>query len=163
MSTVTVSKVSAKSAVAKATRAKPVAKPATKKATAPRAKKAAPAAPVLTHTIQDYARPKAGTRLFAFTDAWLELTGIKAGSAVSRATLVKIAGEVAITYHTRNGNFEKTENGLSLSAKGASFFAARDAGNDAQLIAAFKEAMTTGQAPEVLAIKDPKAIIKVAA
>ena len=107
--------------------------------------------------IEDFARPSQGSRLAAFTAAWLTLTGLTKGNAVSRGTLVKIAGETAINYHTRNGNFEKTEQGLKLSDKGVMFFEARgDVMPDMR--AGFEVVLSTGKLDDRAEVKNPKAI-----
>ena len=159
MTQVTIAKPAAKNV-------KAVAKPAAKKASAakPRTVRKAKAvtAPVraVAFHIEDYARPKAGAPLFAFTAAWLSLTGMASGKAAIRADLVKIAGETAVTYHTKNGNFEKTDKGLVMTDKGNAFFAARAI--DPQMLAAYETVMTTGEEGEKAGIKNPAAIKKAA-
>lgn len=148
---VTIAKKTAKPAAAK----KAVAKPRTVR----KAKAVAPVKAVAFH-IEDYARPKAGAPLFAFTAAWLTLTGMASGKPAIRADLVKIAGETAVTYHTKNGNFEKTDKGLAITAKGRAFFAARTV--DPQLLEAYETVMTTGQDGDKAGIKNPAAIKKAA-
>lgn len=141
---------------------KVAAKPAAKKV-APTVKRTVRKAPAnqVKFVVMDGARPTAGNRLAGFTAAWLNLTGIMKGNAVQRATLVKIAGETAIAYHTRNGNFEKTETGLKLSEKGAMFFELRgDIAPDYR--AAFEVIMSTGKLDERSEVKNPKLITKVA-
>lgn len=150
-----VSKVATSSTVKKA-----ATKPVTKKA-APAVKrtvrKAVKATNAVKFVIVDFARPNQGNRLLAFTAAWLELTGLNKGNAMSRAALIAIAGETAINYHTRNGNFEKTEAGLKLSEKGAMFFAARgDVSPDER--AGFEVLLKTGKLDERAGIKNEKAV-----
>lgn len=151
---------------AKQSTAKAVAKnsPAKKAAAKPRTVRkaqtvAAPVKSVAFH-IEDYARPKAGASLFAFTAAWLTLTGMAEGKPAARANLVKIAGETAITYHTKNGNFAKTDKGLVMTEKGLAFFAARAI--DPALYAAFETVMTTGEEGAKAGIKNAAAIKKAA-
>lgn len=138
------------------------AKPAAKKA-APAVKRTvrkAPAKPAIKFLVADFARPTQGHALAGFTAAWMTLTGILKGAAVPRATLVRIAGETAINYHTRNGNFEKTEQGLKLSAKGVEFFAAR--GDQApEIRAGFETIMTTGKLDERAPVKNAKAVMAI--
>lgn len=152
---------------AQVTIAKKTAKPAAAKKAAPRtvrkavAKSSTKAAPrAIAFHIEDYARPKAGNTLFAFTAAWLNLTGMAAGKPAIRAELVKVAGETAVTYHTKNGNFEKTDKGLVMTEKGFAFFAARTV--DPQLLEAYETVMTTGQDGDKAGIKNPAAIKKAA-
>lgn len=141
--------------------AKPVAKTAAKTAAKPAAKTAAKAkAPAITTLIADYARPVAGNRLAAFTAAWLQLSGLKDGKAVQRATLVKIAGPRAIQYHTSNGNFETTPDGLKLTTKGQNAFGARSI--DPEMLKAYSEALATGKQSDVVA-KDAAAYEKIKA
>lgn len=122
------------------------------------AKKAAPVAlPTVKYSIVDFARPKAGNTLFAFTSAWLELTGLSNGGAMARTRLVQIAGETAITYHTKNGNLAKTESGLTLSDKGQMFFATRTE-IDPQVKAAFVDVLANGTVND-LVIRNAKAIV----
>jgi hypothetical protein len=143
-----------KNAVKSAT-VKKVASPA-KKTTVKAASKAAAFA--VKFAIIDYARPAHGHALFAYTAAWRELSGLDKGNTVPRATLVKIAGETAIAYHTKNGNFEKTENGLKMSAKGQLFFAAKSV--DAELKKTFVEIMSKGQPGKIYA-KSAKEVISI--
>lgn len=149
----------------KAATAKPAAKatkPAAKKAPAKAAakgrtvRKAAPKQ-TINFIIEDFARPKAGQLLTSFTAAWLDMTGLNAGMAVPRTALIKIAGETAIAYHVKNGNFTKTENGLALSEKGQMAFASRDV--DPQLQAAFVDVFTNGHVNDVANVKNAKAIV----
>lgn len=143
--------------------AKAAAKTSPAKKAAPRtvrkAKVTAPVRAVAFH-IEDYARPKAGASLMAFTAAWMNLTGMIDGTPVVRADMVKIAGETAVTYHTKNGNFEKTDKGLAITAKGRAFFAAREI--DPQLLAAYETVLMTGQDGEKAGVKNPAAIKKAA-
>ena len=113
--------------------------------------------------IYDYARPKAGHLLAAFTAAWMDSFGMLQGNAVPRAKLVKVAGDTAVNYHTKNGNFERTEEGLKITAKGQAFFAARYADRpvDAQAMAAYQAIFATGQIDGEL-VKNQAAITKAA-
>ncbi len=154
MTQVTIAKPAAKNVKAVAKKAT-VAKPRTVR----KAKAVAPVRAVAFH-IEDYARPKAGAPLFAFTAAWLSLTGMASGKAAIRADLVKIAGETAVTYHTKNGNFEKTDKSLVMTDKGNAFFAARAI--DPQLLAAYETVLMTGQDGEKAGVKNPAAIKKAA-
>lgn len=111
--------------------------------------------------VQDFARPKAGRQLFAFTQAWLELSGIINAKACDAKALRDIAGSTAIAYHTRNGNFQRDGNALSLSSKGLNFFSERMIANayDPKDTDAFKQMMQTGKIDGNL-IKNQSAIAK---
>lgn len=133
-------------------------KPASKGRTSRKAPKKA-----INFIIYDYARPKAGHLLKAFTAAWLDSLGMLEGNAVPRATLVRIAGDTAIGYHTKNGNFERTESGLKITEKGKAFFAARYAESpaDPQVMAAYQAIFATGEIDGVL-VKAQAAVTKAA-
>ena len=113
--------------------------------------------------IQDFARPKAGRQLLAFTEAWLQLSGLVNGRACDAKALRTIAGDTAIGYHTRNGNFQRDGNALTLSGKGSEFFAQRilSTAYDAKDTDAFKAMMQSGKIDGNL-IKNQSAIVKFA-
>lgn len=110
------------------------------------------AAPSIKFAIADYARPKAGAALFAHTAAFLALSGINAGQAYPKSKAAQIIGQTAVKYHSANGNFEQTAEGLKLTDKGRAFFAARPA-VDKELHAAFVEVMTEGKINEKANVK----------
>lgn len=108
------------------------------------AQEQAPAAPkTLAYAIADYARPKAGAALFAHTAAFFALSGIADGKAYPKAKAVQVIGQTAVKYHTGNGNFEHTAEGIKMTDKGRAFFAARPA-VDPELYAAFESVLSTG-------------------
>lgn len=165
MQATTIKTAAAKTVATRKASAKPAAKPATKTVakaapkaaakakTAPKAK-----APAIKVIIADYARPAAGNRLAAFTQAWLDLSGLAAGSAVQRATIVKVAGPRAVQYHTGNGNIESTPDGLKLTQKGYAAFSSRSV--DPELLKAYTEALSEGKQSDIVA-KDAEAYVKI--
>lgn len=117
------------------------------------------AAPVtITHAISDYARPKAGAALFAHTQAFMVLSGLAAGAAYPKAKAVQVIGPTAVKYHSQNGNLAATEKGLTLTAKGQAFFAARGAA-DPEYVAAFTEVLTTGKTNDKANAKTAASIV----
>ena len=90
------------------------------------AKVSAKTAPIaIPFGIHDGMRPGAGRLLFAFTHAWLSLSGMASGKAYNKAQAQQVAGRTAIAYHTSNGNMAEKGGMLTLTAKGQSFFGAR--------------------------------------
>lgn len=142
---------------APATVAKPASasKPAAKRTSS----KPAPVQCAIKFAIQDFARPRAGAALIAHTAAFLELSGLADGRAMPKAQAARIIGARAVQYHTDNGNFQQTEKGLILTEKGELFFVSRNA--DAELMAAFREVMTTGKINAMANVKTEAARIAV--
>lgn len=105
---------------------------------------------VIPFRIIEGARPAANLdgRLFAFTQAWMEIAGLQDGKSIPKEDARKVAGDSAISYHTRLGNFETTKDGLTLSVKGRNFFAARimDKKVDPQKVEAYKAMLIHGKA-----------------
>ena len=99
------------------------------------------AAPALKFTILDYKRPQRGHALAAHTAAFLTLSGMADGKAYPRALAIKSLGETAVKYHTGNGNFCRTADGLTISEQGYEFFTFRTA-VDPELLAAYTEALS---------------------
>lgn len=160
----------AKAAAVKAPAKKASAKPATKEATKPAAKASKPAAKVaqkpaakpaqaIKYAIEDFARPQAGAALAAHTAAFLALSGMSDGKAYPRAMATKVIGPRAISYHLGNKNFELTEDGLALTAKGINAMSARTI--DAEKFAAFSEFFKTGELNDAINVKTEAARIKV--
>lgn len=118
----------------------------------------------ITHTIQDYARPNAGRQLFAFTQAWLELSGLIKGAAVDEKLLATVAGHTALPYHRKQGNIEMTTKGYALTAKGKAAFAERGVKGlyDAATVEVYKGIMTSGKADGRI-VKSLREIVKIAA
>lgn len=110
------------------------------------------ATPGIKYAIADYARPKAGAALFAHTAAFLALSGINAGQAYPKSKAAQIIGQTAVKYHTANGNFEQTAEGLKLTDKGRAFFAHRPE-PDKELHAAFIEVLTEGKVNDKANVK----------
>lgn len=92
-------------------------------------------------------RPKAGGSLFAFTQAWLDLSGMLEGKGYDRDQARKLAGNTAIAYHTKLENFEATKDGMKLTVKGKNFFNARIAEGhvDPKKVETFKAILTSGK------------------
>lgn len=105
----------------------------------------------ITHAVGQSCRPVAGAHLFAYTAAWLSLTGMDKGAAIPRAELVKIAGERAAAYHLKAGNLKAGKDGISVTAKGAAAFSARTV--DPQIVDAYKGVLTTGKPSDVARVK----------
>lgn len=135
--------------------AKPAAKPAAKVA----AKTAAKPAQAIKYAIEDFARPQAGAALAAHTAAFLALSGMNDGKACPRALATKVIGPRAISYHIGNKNFEVTEEGIALTAKGINAMNARTI--DAEKFAAFSEFFKNGALNESINVKTEGARIKV--
>ena len=110
------------------------------------------ATPGIKFAIADYARPRAGAALFAHTAAFLALSGINAGQAYPKSKAAQIVGQTAVKYHSANGNFEQTAEGIKLTDKGRAFFAARGEA-DKELLAAYVSVMTTGQVNDKANVK----------
>lgn len=127
------------------------------------ATQAAPAAakPVMQYAVVDFARPKAGTLLFAYTQAVIELLGLEK-KAVDKIALRKAWGETAVIYHSRNENLEGNDNGaLKLSAKGRAFFEARMTENavSRELVEAYIACMTTGVTNDAVNVRTAQALV----
>lgn len=89
-------------------------------------------------------RPVAGSRLVAYTAAWLSMFALDAGKSAPRSALVKVAGSTAVAYHIRMGNMIQTAAGIELTAKGKSVFGARAV--DAEIKAGFIRVLKSGEA-----------------
>jgi hypothetical protein len=98
------------------------------------------------------ARPVAGRRLYAFTEAVLQLLGMYEGKRYPRAVLTKIMGATAIAYHTRNTcaiDSDASGDGYGLSTHGKeNFFPMRkELGEvDADMVKKYQAILTTGKA-----------------
>lgn len=108
------------------------------------------------------ARPGSGTALASYTSAWLALSGMDDGRAVPVKVLKQIAGDTAVAYHTRNGNLEKTPDGVKLTEAGFAHFGNMGGQNrnirpDAEMVKGYAEMFTTGKGGDL--IKNP-ALIK---
>ena len=134
-----------------------VQKPAAKSAKKAPAKTAPQiVAPVVTHYIKDGFRPGSGRALFAYTMAWLQVSGLIDGGSIPRATALKLAGSTAIKYHSeKTGRMVDDGTTVKLSPTGANFFADRP--HDAKDREAYAAMLTTGQ-PDGRLIKTPHAI-----
>lgn len=113
------------------------------------------------YALHDGSRPSAGGMLFAYTEAWLELSGLKAGGAIPCAMVKAIAGNTALTYHKNNQNLELSSAGVTLTPKGKAFFAARIV--ETKHVEGFSAVMTTGKINADVNVKNVTSIKKVAA
>jgi hypothetical protein len=147
-----------------------VTKPATTKAK-PRTTRKAATAPKAASPLKGIkfyptiARPGAGASLYAFTQAWLELTGmLNAGAQIDRAALSKIIGDTAIAYHKKLNNFFVKEKTVHLTQQGSDFFSERMITGkvDATDVDAWKEIMITGK-PDGMRVKSANHLAKFAA
>ena len=128
---------------------------------APTQEPAPAAAPkTLAYAIEDYARPHAGAALFAHTAAFFALSGIAEGKAYPKSKAVQVIGQTAVKYHTKNGNFEHTAEGVKLTDKGRAFFAARPA-VDPELFAAFEAVLSTGELNDKANVKAESARVAI--
>lgn len=123
-------------------KAKAASKPKAKAA----AKVAAAPAPVLAFKITTGGKPSAGARLFAYTQAVHDLTGMSKGAKVGRAKLRAIVGDTAIAYHLKQGNYALTDDSMVfLTELGQATFELRAGKILPSDYAAFVEILTTGK------------------
>ena len=135
--------------VTKSAAPKAATKPAQKKAPA-KAKPAPKAKGPSFALMAGGARPGAGDRLKAHTQAVLELFGMDKGAAVEKAQLRKVVGDQAIRYNVDKGAFKVEGGKVSLTPQGAAFFKERLAKLDAAIIQAYKEVLTKGEPVEAV-------------
>lgn len=143
----------------KAAAAKPAAaaKKAAAKPAKPAAAKPAAVAP-LRFAVRDSFRPAAGALLFAYTRAWLEVSGLNAGGDISKAHAVTLAGGTAIAYHTgKTGRFVEKAGRVSLAENAAEFFAKR--GGEQKNIDTFSAILRTGKPDDTL-VKNAAGIVE---
>lgn len=133
---------------------KPATKKAAAKAAAPKAKAAAK--PVAKKAVKAKApkgvrcsvvnRPGSGLLLFAYTEAALQLLGMHKGATIEKATLIKVMGQTAISYHTTKGTLARGDDGrYSLTVAGKAFFAERATKAADADIAAWLTVLSTGK------------------
>jgi hypothetical protein len=128
---------------------------------APQQQETKPAETKLAFFIRDSARPGAGSRLFAYTMAWLQGSGLIDGGAIPRGQALKFAGQTAIQYHTtRTMRLVDTAGMISLAPGAANFFADRH--HDAKERETYRTILTTGE-PDGSLIKQAGAIGKLEA
>lgn len=145
MSNVTLEVVKAPKAATKAAAAKPAAKAAQKPQT--KAKPAAKAKLAYCLTA-GAARPASGARLYAHTQAVLDLTGLVKGAAVDKSLLVKVMGDQAVRYNVSKGAFAIDNGKVSLTVAGKAAFESRIAKLDTALVDAYKAVMSEGKPVE---------------
>lgn len=105
------------------------------------------------HVLPEDARPVGGSRLFAHTHAALTVMGLldAARPAVPRSHVMTIMGGTAVSYHTKQGNFESApESGLRLSIRGYNKF--KDRAVDASLAMAFQSMFLDGEVTKELGV-----------
>lgn len=99
--------------------------------------------------LKDAYRPGSGSALASYTVAWLALSGMDDGALLPAKVVRKIAGETAFGYHTRNGNFERTPDGIKLSETGFAHFgnmgANRNIRPDPEMVKAYTETLSSGK------------------
>jgi len=102
-------------------------------------------------------RPSSGGLLYAFTKAWMILLGMDTGAAYPKKTIATIAGDTAVSYHIKQGNFVMTEKGLELSSFGKRLFIDGVVNDgqprrniDASLVEAWQEVMVEGKTNSVI-------------
>lgn len=146
----------------KSAAAKPVA--ATKQASAPRkaitaGRKAtlAVAAGVIRkfHVFLEGARPAAGPRLAAHTNAVLLFLRMAEMIPAKREAVLALLGTRAVNYHRSIGNFVEKADCLALTSKGYNFFRGRveEGKVSGELSAAFLAAIEKGKTNETAQIK----------
>lgn len=101
---------------------KPVVKAAPKAAVKASTK---PAARKIENPIKFLVRGSGATALFAYTAAWLDLSGLIYGAEYP-VEHVKALGGSALTYHTKQGNFVVAQGMAKLTAKGLEHFRSRE-------------------------------------
>lgn len=155
MTTTQAAQVEVVKAAPKAAQKKGASKPAPKGAQ----KKGAPKAKGPSFALMaGGARPGAGDRLKAHTQAVLELYGMDKGAAVEKAQLRKVVGDQAIRYNVDKGAFKVEGGKVSLTEQGAAFFKERLAKLDAAIIQAYKDVLTKGE-PVELVCKNKEQIV----
>ncbi len=138
------------------TTAKTATKPATKVATV---KAAGSKANVIKYGVHNGFRPGSGAALFAYTQAWLQGSGLLAGGSISKDAATKIAGATAIAYHAGAKRFAISKDGqLTLTASGLAFFNARS--TDKETVEAYLSSFKTGK-PHDKGIKQEAAFMAI--
>lgn len=70
-------------------------------------------------------RPGAGNMLASYSAAWMAITGFDSGAILPRSVMLALAGETAVKYHLKTGNFEETATGMRITAQGKLHFAGK--------------------------------------
>lgn len=101
------------------------------------------------------ARPSAGNRLAAHTDAALRFLNMANQEPARKQAVVSLFGARAVQYHENNGHFEQKNGMVNLTKKGFNFFKGRfeDGKVDADLSNAFLTAIQKGAASTPHGIK----------
>lgn len=111
------------------------------------------------YVVNAIARPSAGNALYAHTDAFLTLSGLKKGKSIPQAQVIEALGARAVKYHLNNLTFALTEKGIRVSEFGHLIISKRMI--DPEMQAAYVEVMTTGKTNAF--VKNPAAISPVKA
>ena len=114
------------------------------------------------------ARPSAGNALASYTAAFLQLSGLDDGAIIPAKLAREMMGDTAFGYHTRNGNIERTPDGVKLSEQGFAHFGNVNIGEgpnrnirpDPEMIKAYATTMETGKPSDM--VKNDKLIHPVA-
>lgn len=106
-------------------------------------------------------RPTAGGTLFAFTQAWFELSGFINGASLTKADIAKYAGKSVVPHHAHEGRFQVTGTAVKLTESGLDYFSKRmfDSRYNPADTDAYKDIMMTG-APDGKLVKNKECIIK---
>lgn len=143
----------AKKAAVKAVAAKPAVKKAAAKKPAVKAAPKAKAPKGIKCMVAN--RPGSGVLLFAYTEAALQLLGMYDGAEVEKATLAKVMGQTAISYHTAKATLVRLDNGrYALTKAGKAFFAERACKAIAADLKGWTKVLSTGKADGVV-VKNP--------
>lgn len=90
-------------------------------------------------------RPTVGAKLWAFTQAWMELAGLMDGKSVERADAVAVAGTTAINFHLKEGRFAEDEGRIRVTAGGLIHFKARASKVSRADVQTWQDILTTGK------------------
>lgn len=145
---------------------KPATKPATgrtkpaKAAVAPQTETQAAPAQVLAYAVRDGFRPSSGSLLFAYTAAWMALSGMADGKPVAGSLVSKVAGGTARKYHTdKTGAFaEDSAGNVTLTEAGRALFAKRKP--EAKHVEAYRAVLATGALDPAVGVKVAGAVVK---
>jgi hypothetical protein len=105
------------------------------------------------HILTDTARPVAGTRLFAHTQAALRLLGMATPKRqpVRRAAVTTVMGSRAVSYHLSQKNFEVTgDNSIRLTARGLKTITEREV--EKSMVEKFVALFSKGKADSTIGV-----------
>lgn len=113
------------------------------------------AKPIVASVVRFHLRDGSGIRptggqLFAYTAAWMSVSGMHEGKSLPRAVITRIAGARVVPWHVEKGNLEiggPSDNNqgpmVSLTPKGFGHFITRT--TDAVALEAYASMMATGK------------------